>query len=43
MVDRYAKYAMEHLAAAANRIQKVRGDNVIDLVIFTSSTNKKMA
>ena len=32
MVDRYAKYAMEHLAVAANRLQRVRDDNVINLV-----------
>ena len=34
MVDRYAKYSMEHLAVAANRLQRVRDDNVINLLTF---------
>lgn len=42
MVERYANYAMEHLAAAANRIQLVGDANVIHLVTFTSGS-KKMA
>ena len=32
MVDRYAKYATEHLAVAAARIENGRGGNVISLV-----------
>ena len=43
MVDRYLKYAMEHVAVAANRLQRVRDDNVIDLVTFTSRSNEKRA
>ena len=43
MVDRYAKYATEHLAVAANRIQRVRDENVVDLVTFTSRSNRKRA
>lgn len=31
MVDRYAKYATEHLAVAASRIENGRGGNVIEL------------
>ncbi len=34
MIDRYAKYATEHLAVAANRIQRVSDENVVDLVTF---------
>jgi hypothetical protein len=30
MVDRYAKFATEHLAVAAARIEGKRGENVID-------------
>jgi integrase len=30
MVDRYAKFATEHLAVAAARIESVRGENVVD-------------
>ncbi|PJI97289.1 site-specific recombinase XerD [Acidovorax sp. 69] len=36
MVDRYAKYATEHLAVAASRVQRVRDENVVDLVTFLS-------
>lgn len=43
MVDRYAKYATEHLAVAANRIQRVRDQNVVNLVTFTSRSNEKRA
>ena len=43
MVDRYAKYATEHLAVAATRIQRVRDENVVNFVTFTSRSNKKMA
>lgn len=34
MVDRYAKFATEHLAAAAERIERGRDENVIDLSRF---------
>jgi hypothetical protein len=43
MVDRYAKYATEHLAVAANRIQRVRDDNVVDLVTLLSRPKKQRA
>lgn len=43
MVDRYAKYATEHLAVAANRIQRVRDENVVDLVTFLSRPKRKRA
>ena len=43
MVDRYAKYATEHLAVAANRIQRVRVENVVNLVTFSSRSNNKRA
>jgi predicted chitinase len=43
MVDRYAKYATEHLAVAANRIQRVRDDNVVDLVTLLSRLKKQRA
>jgi hypothetical protein len=36
MVDRYAKYATEHLAVAATRIERVRAENVGNIVTFTS-------
>ncbi|HEX5806627.1 MAG TPA: tyrosine-type recombinase/integrase [Macromonas sp.] len=36
MVDRYAKYATEHLALAASRIQRVRAENVGKNVTFMS-------
>ncbi len=35
MVDRYAKYATEHLAVAAARIENGRGGNVIHLPTFS--------
>jgi integrase len=35
MVDRYAKYATEHLAVAAARIEHSRGANVISLPTFS--------
>jgi integrase len=35
MVDRYAKYATEHLAVAAARIENGRGGNVIPLSTFS--------
>jgi hypothetical protein len=34
MVDRYAKFATEHLAAAAARIERGRDANVISFVTF---------
>jgi hypothetical protein len=34
MVDRYAKFAAEHLMAAAERIEGGRAKNVIDLSRF---------
>lgn len=34
MVDRYAKYATEHLAVTASRIENERGGNVIKLPKF---------
>ncbi len=43
MVDRYAKYATEHLAVAATRIQRSRNENVPNIVTFLSRPNKKMA
>jgi integrase len=35
MVDRYAKFATEHLAAAASRIESDRGGNVVTLSRFS--------
>lgn len=43
MVDRYAKYATEHLAVAASRLRRVRDENVVELVTFTSRSNVKRA
>ena len=42
MVDRYAKYATEHLAVAAARIEK-RSAEVIPLVTFSSRLKEKRA
>jgi len=36
MVDRYAKYATEHLAVAATRIERVRAENVGNILTFSS-------
>jgi integrase len=36
MVDRYAKYATTHLAAAAMRIERVRAESVSNIVTFSS-------
>jgi integrase len=36
MVDRYAKYATNHLAEAAMRIERVRVQNVGNIVTFAS-------
>jgi len=44
MVDRYAKYATEHLAVAASRIESLRGGIVIQLPTFSlRSKNKGLA
>jgi len=43
MVDRYAKFATEHLTVAASRIESGRTANVIDLVTFKSHQEKKKA
>lgn len=40
MVDRYAKYATEHLAVAAARIESERGDNVIRMSRFPHGQKK---
>lgn len=40
MVDRYAKFATEHLAAAASRIESVSKDSVINLAHFCHSATK---
>ena len=41
MVDRYAKYATEHLAVAATRIERVRAETVGNIVTFSSRSPKK--
>jgi hypothetical protein len=41
MVDRYAKFATEHLTAAAARIERGRGRNVINLVRFCNIPRKR--
>ena len=41
MVDRYAKYATEHLAVAATRIERVRAENVGNIVTFASRSQSK--
>ena len=43
MVDRYAKYATEHLAAAAARIENGQGGNVVNLVTFASRPERAKA
>jgi integrase len=43
MVDRYAKYATEHLAAAAARIENGRGGNVVQLSRFSHARKDKRA
>lgn len=40
MVDRYAKYGTEHLAVAATRIERVRAENVGNIVTFLSRSAK---
>jgi integrase len=43
MVDRYAKYATEHLAAAAARIEHGRGGNVLNFSTFSPHREMKRA
>ncbi|HTE16294.1 MAG TPA: tyrosine-type recombinase/integrase [Burkholderiales bacterium] len=43
MVDRYAKYATEHLAVAASRIESGRGGNVIQLSTFSPRQKEQRA
>ena len=43
MVDRYAKYATEHLAVAAARIESARGGNVIKLSTFSPRSKEQRA
>jgi integrase len=43
MVDRYAKYATEHLAVAASRIENGRGGNVIQLCTFSPHRTEQRA
>ncbi len=40
MVDRYAKFASDHLAAAARRIESGRGENVLTLSRFCHVADK---
>ena len=43
MVDRYAKYATEHLAVAASRIENGKGGNVVQLSTFSLRREKQRA
>jgi integrase len=43
MVDRYAKYATEHLAAAASRIENGQGGNVVQFSTFSPRQELKKA
>ncbi|HEX7972643.1 MAG TPA: site-specific integrase, partial [Thiobacillus sp.] len=43
MVDRYAKYATEHLAAAASRIENGQGGNVVQFSTFSPRQEMKKA
>ena len=43
MVDRYAKFATEHLANAASRIETVTGENVVSLSRFCHADQMKRA
>jgi integrase len=43
MVDRYAKFATEHLSVAAARIERGGGKNVIDLSRFCHTRKRKRA
>jgi hypothetical protein len=40
MVDRYAKFATEHLAVAASRIESDHGGNALQLSRFSHAQNK---
>jgi len=41
MVDTYAKFATEHLAAAAERIERGRDENMIDCHVFVTFQRHK--
>ena len=43
MVDRYAKYATEHLAVAASRIQRAHDESAVNLVTFSSRRERQRA
>jgi len=43
MVDRYAKFATEHLATAAKRIETVTAENVITVSRFCHGPETKRA
>jgi hypothetical protein len=43
MVDRYAKYATEYLAAAASQIEQAQGGNVVQLSRFSHAPEWKKA
>lgn len=43
MVDRYAKFATEHLTVAASRIESGRTANVVDMVTFMSRQENQKA
>lgn len=43
MVDRYAKFATEHLTVAASRIESRHVPNVVNLVTFIAHQEKKTA
>jgi hypothetical protein len=43
MVDRYAKYATEHLTVAAARIEGKRAPNVIKFPTFSPRSTEKTA
>lgn len=43
MVDRYAKFATEHLAVAAARIERGRGGNVVEFPTFSLRSEKRRA
>lgn len=43
MVDRYAKYATEHLRAAASRIENGKGGNVVNLTTFSLRRKEQRA
>ena len=43
MVDRYAKFATENLRAAASRIERNGGENVVPFVTFLTQQEMKRA